>query len=95
MPEQLNENRENAPHSLILEQRKKLSLSGVQEVALFEEERVELQTTMGRLTVQGSGLKMGSFNAQAGDLSVTGNVFALVYTNDSARREGFFSRIFK
>jgi len=93
--EQPTQSQTTAPHSLILEQRKKLSLSGVRDVELFEEERVLLQTTMGRLTLQGSNLKMGSFNAQTGDLSVTGDLYALVYTNDSPKREGFLSRVFK
>lgn len=95
MPEQPTQNQTTTPHSLILEQRKKLSLSGVRDVELFEEERVLLQTTMGKLTLQGSNFKMGSFNAQTGDLSVTGDLYALVYTNDSAKREGFLSRVFK
>ena len=42
----------------ILEDRKKLALSGVTEVESFEEDCIELKTSRGNLSVRGSNLKM-------------------------------------
>lgn len=95
MPEQKNEKNINPLHNIIMEQRKKLVLSGVKDIDSFEEDDVVLQTTLGKLTLRGSGMKMGSFNADTGDLTVSGDIFALVYTDNNATKEGFFSRIFK
>lgn len=83
------------PHHLILEKRKKLSVSGVLEVESFEEQRAVLQTNMGQLVLQGNRLKMGSFNLQTGELAVTGELNAFIYTNDTAGHESFWRRIFK
>lgn len=89
------ENAAGMPHNLILEKRKKLSLSGVLEVESFEEQRVVLQTNMGQLVLQGNHLKMGSFNLQTGELSMTGELNALIYANDTAGSESLWHRIFK
>lgn len=84
-----------APHNIIMENRAKLILSGVNEVESFEEDSVSLKTTKGDLTIRGSSMKMESFQSEVGDLVINGNVYALVYVNDTGAKEGFFSRIFK
>lgn len=82
-------------HNLILENRNKLVLSGVTEVESFEEEAVQLKTTKGQLTIRGERLKMENFISNVGDLTLHGNVYALVYINDSDKKSGFLSRLFK
>jgi sporulation protein YabP len=83
-------------HNLIMESRGKLVLSGVLEVVSFEEDNVELKTTSGNLTVRGEQMRMENYNSETGDLEVSGNVYALVYTNDSSNAKGgFIKRIFK
>lgn len=82
-------------HNIILENRKKLVLSGVTEVDSFEEDSVELKTVKGNLTIKGEGLKMESYISTAGDLTINGNIYALVYLNDTGKKVGFFNRLFK
>lgn len=82
-------------HNIILEDRKKLVLSGVLEVESFEEEAVELKTSKGDLTIRGDNLKMESFISETGDLIINGNIYAFIYLNDSTKKQGFFSRLFK
>ena len=82
-------------HNIILENRKKLVLSGITEVESFEDDSVELKTTKGALTIKGEFLKMESYISSVGDLTVNGNIYALVYLNDSEKKTGFFSRLFK
>lgn len=86
---------QGVPHNVIMEQRNRLVLSGISEVQAFEENNVQLKTTKGDLTVRGSGMKMESYQSEVGDLIMQGNIYALVYTNDTAGKEGFFSRLFK
>ena len=85
----------SAEHNVIIENRNKLVLSGVNEVESFEEDNVCLKTTKGDLTIRGNEMKMESFQAEIGDLVMRGNIYALVYVNDTGAKEGFFSRIFK
>lgn len=85
-----------ASHNIIMEQREKMSLSGVSEVVSFEEDNVVLKTAKGELTIRGSEMKMESFASQVGDLKMQGNIYALVYTDDSAHASGgFLRRIFR
>ena len=48
--------------SLSLENRKKLTLSGVIEVMSFDEEKIDLTTKLGNLTIKGEELKMNKLD---------------------------------
>ena len=81
-------------HNIIVEDRKKMTLTGVKDVLSFDEETVVLDTSLGRLTVKGSGLHIVNFDTKSGDLSAEGRLYALVYTTDE-KNGGFFSRVFR
>lgn len=84
------------PHNLIIEDRKKINISGVEEVESFDDESVVLITTLGELTVRGSDIKIGKLSTESGDLSITGNIRAISYNDtDGDSDRGFFSRIFR
>lgn len=70
---------EGSSHTLRLEDRKRLSMTGVAEVVSFEDTAVELQTAMGTLTVQGQELQLKTLSVEGGQVEVTGNISALVY----------------
>ena len=73
-------------HRLILEQRERLVISGVEEVARFDEETILLTTTMGGLEIQGENLHIEKLSLEGGELHVDGNISALIY--DTGEREG-------
>lgn len=81
-------------HNVIIEDRKKFVLTGVTEVVSFDEETIMLDTALGRLAIKGSGLRILNFEAQIGDLSGEGKIFAIIYTA-SENGGGFFSRLFR
>ena len=83
------------PHNLILEDRKSLMVTGVSDVDSFDDQSVVIYTDMGELTVRGSDLHIGRLNVDTGELNVTGNIFALGYTDDRERQGGLFGRLFK
>ena len=82
-------------HNIVLENRKKLVMSGVLEVESFEDDVVEVKTSKGELTIRGENLKMESFISETGDLVVNGNIYAFVYLNDTSKKQGFLNRLFK
>ena len=55
-------------HNIIIEDRKKLTLSGVKDVISFDDETLLLETVLGRLTVKGAGLHIVNFDTASGDL---------------------------
>ena len=48
-------------HNIIIEDRKKLTLSGVKDVISFDDETLLLETALGRLTVKGAGLHIVNY----------------------------------
>ena len=57
-----SEYRPDTPHSLALEERHRLCVSGVSEVLSFDEEQVVMDTSLGLLTVDGIHRKGHAFS---------------------------------
>ena len=66
-------------HTLSMENRDKLSLTGVEDVSGFDESLVVLTTSMGELTVRGEGLHIERIDLDSGQLEVRGKVQELSY----------------
>lgn len=83
--------------SLNLENRKKLTLSGVVEVMSFDEEKIELTTKLGNLTIKGEELKMNKLDVQNGDVIIIGNIASMVYNGKTIKKNGesLLSKLFK
>ena len=67
------------PHKLSLEERSRLTMTGVTEVISFEETSVVLHTALGTLIVQGNDLKLKTLSLEGGQVAVDGHISALVY----------------
>ena len=67
-------------HRLLLEQRKTLSLGGVQDVKSFDENEVLLVTVCGVLTIRGKELHVGRLELEKGEADIEGSIDSLVYT---------------
>ncbi len=78
-------------HSIVLEQKKTLSVSGVESVASFSEAKIVLSLLGGeRMSVIGSGLKIIGFSKTNGSFTAEGTVMGISYGGKSLA-----SRIFK
>jgi len=82
------------PHALSLQDRRRLTVSGVEDVESFDENAVVLQTAGGLLILRGGGLHIDKLSIEGGELLVTGRIDALVYEDGPAAKGGFFARIF-
>ena len=83
------------PHNLVLEDRRLLTVSGVSDVDSFDEETVVVFTDLGELTVRGSNLHINRLSVEVGELTVEGNIAALIYSEDTPKSGGFFSKVFR
>lgn len=81
--------------NLMLEDKRFLSVSGVEDVASFDEQTIVAQTVTGELTVAGRELKINSFSTQTGDLSVEGDIVSLGFSERVEPSGGFFSRFLR
>ncbi len=90
-----NTNEMALPHTLRLEERKKLAVSGVSDVDSFDEGTVVVYTSLGELTVRGEGLHILKLNTDTGELILEGSVREMVYAAVRARSDGFFGKLFR
>ena len=80
-------------HSLNMENREKLSLSGVEDVNGFDENLVILQTCMGSLTIRGDQLHISRIDLDSGCLELSGKIQELSYDEQSPA-PSLWSRLF-
>lgn len=85
--------RPEAAHHLILEDREKLTVSGVEEVESFDENTIVMDTAQGTLVVRGENLHIEKLSLDGGDLKVEGAVESLTYEDDRREKGGFFARL--
>ena len=77
----------NIRHRIILDERERLSVTGVTDVIAFDEETITADTDMGVITIRGENLHISKLNLEDGILQTDGNM---------ASKGGFLlGRIFK
>ena len=83
--------------NLILENRNKLSISGVKDVLSFDDQVVIMETELGLLTVKGDNLKINKLNIDTSEVIIEGEINNLGYSDHTKREadSGIFSKIFK
>lgn len=83
--------------NIILENRNKLSLTGVLEVIGFDDEKITLNTKLGTLLIKGSNLKMNKLDVQNGDVIIIGVISSMVYNTKMQKKEkkGIIAKLFK
>lgn len=87
--------RPDMAHHVILEERERLSISGVEDVESFDETAVVVYTVKGTLIVRGEGLHIDRLSLDGGELSVEGTVDALQYEAQRRESGSLFSRLFR
>jgi len=83
------------PHSVTIEDRGKMTVTGVSDVDSFDEQTMIVYTDLGELTVRGKGLHISRLNTETGELNITGTVSAIAYTDDRSKSTGFLNRLFR
>ena len=80
------------PHRVSLEERNRLTMTGVTEVVSFDDTAVMLRTTLGNLLVQGRDLQLKTLSLEGGQVAVDGSISALIYEEPGAPG-GWFRRL--
>ncbi|MBR4944859.1 MAG: sporulation protein YabP [Peptococcaceae bacterium] len=71
---------------LELKDRQMMRLSGVQNVDVFDEEKIVLQTELGKLEIRGQHLNVTSLDVENGNLQVDGMIDSFVYLEEKRKR---------
>lgn len=83
------------PHNCILEDRRRLSVSGVNDVGNFDEETITAATEYGEMTVRGQKLHITKLSLETGELSIEGTVDSITYTDTAPKTQSFFAKVFR
>lgn len=89
-----NDCEERQSHALTLVDRKKLSLTGVEDVDCFNEQIAVLRTGLGTLTVTGAGLNVSRLSLEEGRVELEGEVDAVEYSGGK-KQGGLLGRLFR
>ena len=83
--------------NLILENRGKLSISGVNDVLSFDDQVVMVETELGLLTVKGEGLRINKLSIDTSEVIVEGDISYLAYRDKEMEKNksSIISKIFK
>ena len=83
-------NDKNIIQNIILENREKLSVSGVSDILTFDEEEITLDTELGQLHIKGSDLKVEKLSVDTGEVVAKGSFDSVIYTKNAVEKKGSF-----
>lgn len=83
--------------NIILESRKKLSISGVLDVLSFDDQVVILETELGLLTVKGENIRINKLSLDTSEVIIEGSISYLAYSDKDMEKKNssLLGKIFK
>lgn len=89
---------QNIVQNLILENRKKLNVSGVNDVLSFDDQVVIVDTELGLLTVKGENIRINKLSLDTSEVIIEGEISSLTYSQKNIEKNlggTLLSKIFK
>jgi len=94
-----DERRALTRHTLMLDQRETLSMTGIVDVESFDENMVAAETEKGLLIIKGDNLHVNRLNLDSGELDIEGNITNIGYEDNhggyAVKKGSLFGKIFK
>ena len=83
--------------NLILENRGKLSISGVNDVLSFDDQVVMVETELGLLTVKGENIRINKLSIDTSELIIEGDISYIAFSDKELEKTkgNLISKIFK
>ena len=87
----------NIVQDLVLENRGKLSVSGVNDVLSFDDQVVMVDTELGLLTVKGENIRINKLSLDTAEVIIEGEISSLAYSQNKQEKSSgtILSKIFK
>ena len=82
--------------NILVENRKNMTITGVDQVDSFNDNTIILRTIKGGLTIKGEELNIGQLNLDSGNVKIDGTINGIIYNNkDSSSKGNLIGKIFK
>ena len=87
----------NIIQNIILENREKLSISGVNDVLNFDDQIVMVDTELGLLTVKGENIRITKLSLDTTEVIIEGEIASIAYSQNKQEKSSgtILSKIFK
>ena len=85
-------------HSITINERKNLTVTGVKKIDSFDDEEFLLETNMGYMVIKGKSLEIVKLDTYQGTVSIKGTFHSLAYmesANQKTKEESFIGKLFK
>ncbi len=81
--------------NIIIEDRNRMTISGVELVDSFNENTIILSTIKGGLSIKGEELNINKLNLDDGSVRVTGQINSVIYISKEGAPKNIMAKIFK
>ena len=82
--------------NIVIQNREKAVITGVEDIHSFDDELVIVQTDLGILTIKGENLKMNKLNLENNELIIEGRTSAIAYSDAAKnKKQGLMNKLFK
>lgn len=85
-------------HSIVINERKNISITGVKKIDNFDNEEFLMETNMGYVVIKGEDLEILKLDTYQGNVMIKGKINSLAYvegTNKKNKEDGIFNKLFK
>ena len=92
------QNNNNIIQNIILENREKLTVTGVVDVLSFDDQIVIVETQLGLLTIKGEELRINKLSIDSLEVIIEGEIFNLGYSDANVNKKNngsLLGKIFK
>lgn len=72
---------------LVLDNRKKMALTGIRDVVSFDMNQVLLESVLGMILIKGNDLKVTRLSLEKGEVDIDGQIDAITYSEVKAYGE--------
>lgn len=80
---------------ITVKNREYLTMTGVREVLTFDEDFVSVETELGKVEIEGGGMKIVNMSSESGDFVLVGRIDGVYYAAKPGGKKGLFSRAAK
>lgn len=84
-------------NNIVIENREKITISGVTDVLSFDDQIIIVETNLGLLTIKGENLRINKLNIDTSDFSLNGKIAGLSYSDGAfdSKQNSLLGKIFK
>ena len=85
-------------HSITINERKDINISGVKKIDSFDDEEFLLETVMGYILIKGEELEIVKLDTYQGSVIIKGKINGLTYMENSNKKEKdetIFNKLFR